>query len=303
MLQYDNNDPILFLIFNRLDTTSKVFEEIRKAKPKKLYIAADGARNTEELIKCNKVRKVATDVDWDCEIKTLFREKNLGCGRAVSEGIKWFFEQEEKGIVLEDDCLPDISFFGFCSELLKFYEYDERIGHICGSNFQNGQIRGEASYYFSGLTHVWGWASWRRVWKDYDFNLKTLPNFNPKLEAFPAHQPFAATWFRNFSNVALGHIDTWDYQYAYLNLIKGYKAIMPNINLISNIGVGADATHTLDEHPFAALSLGHLKEINHPELLIQNVEADMYTQIKEYYIVPRKNFLSRLWKSIKTKIR
>jgi hypothetical protein len=168
--------PILFLIFNRPDTTKAVFESIKSIKPLKLYIAADGARGNKlgEDLLVEETRAIIQSVDWECEVKTLFRKENLGCKVAVSSAIDWFFENEEQGIILEDDCLPDASFYGFCENLLDYYKNDERVFHISGNNFQDGIIRGDGSYYFSKYNHSWGWATWRRVWKTYDVNMKGL---------------------------------------------------------------------------------------------------------------------------------
>ncbi|TKC12893.1 nucleotide-diphospho-sugar transferase [Pedobacter polaris] len=305
MLNYHQHTPILLLVFNRPELTVQVLNRIKAVKPKRLYIAADGPRNEAEAKICNDVRALAMTIDWDCELKTLFREHNLGCGKAVSEGITWFFEQEEMGIVLEDDCLPEPSFFAFCSTLLNRFKDDETIGHISGSNFQDGIIRGDGSYYYSDLTHVWGWASWRRVWKDYDFQIKTLVNFDQGFTGFKAHQNFALKWKEIFTKVAQGEIDTWDYQYAYLNLSKHYLSIMPNVNLVQNIGIGEQGTHTFGDHPLANKDLGSITEIIYPSDKTQNVEADIYTQQKEFYIPPmkKKNVFSKTWKAIKKSIR
>ncbi len=158
--------PILFLIFNRPDTTKRVFESISRVKPTKLYIAADGARKNKvgEVLLCQETRNIIELIDWECEIKTLFRTENLGCKIAVSSAIDWFFENEEQGIILEDDCLPHPSFFGYCETLLNYYKDDLRIGHIGGDNFQKGKKRGEGSYYFSQYYFIWGWAIWKLAW-------------------------------------------------------------------------------------------------------------------------------------------
>ena len=169
-----NIAPVLFLIFNRPETTIQVFSAIKKAQPNRLYIAADGPRPEypDEVNHCKIARTIATNVDWDCEVKTLFRDQNLGCRLAVSQAIDWFFEQEPEGIILEDDCLPNQSFFWFCKELLEKYRNETRIMHIGGTNFQFGKNRTNYSYYFSRYAHIWGWASWRREWKYYDEKLK-----------------------------------------------------------------------------------------------------------------------------------
>ena len=156
--------PVLFLVFNRSDTATQVFEKIRQVRPSRLYVAGDGPRegyNEEE--KVAKAREIATRVDWPCEVKTLFRDKNLGCAHGCSNAISWFFQHEEKGIILEDDCVPHLDFFTFCENLLDRYAEDERVTVVSGNNFQKGKWRGDASYYFSKFPHIWGWATWRRA--------------------------------------------------------------------------------------------------------------------------------------------
>ena len=164
--------PILFLIFNRPDETKKVFERIKKIKPKFLYIAADGSRKDREgeTELCERVKKVVEIIDWDCEIQRLYRKENLGCKEAVSKGIIWFFENVEQGIILEDDCLPDISFFTYCEELLNRYKDDDRIISIGGTNLGH-KFRNKNSYSFSRFMNMWGWATWRRVAQKIDYNL------------------------------------------------------------------------------------------------------------------------------------
>ena len=155
---------VLFIIFNRPETTQRVFDAIRLAKPTRLYIAADGPREnkTGEKELCEQARKIAQNVDWDCEVKTLFQKENLGCGKAVSHAISWFFENEDMGIILEDDCLPHQSFFKYCEELLEKYKNNDRIGIISGNNFQKKRKIGSFSYYFSDIVNIWGWATWAR---------------------------------------------------------------------------------------------------------------------------------------------
>ena len=302
---FNQNTPILFLIFNRPDTTAKVFKAIRQAQPKKLYISADGPRSAAEAELCMQVREITEKVDWECEIYTNFADGNKGCKVAMSDGISWFFNLEEEGIILEDDCLPAPDFFGFCSTLLAHYRDDTRITHIGGSNLQLGQKRGTASYYYSNLTHVWGWAGWRRTWEHYDVNLELFPAFHEQdyIDNCPSHLPFKQRWINDLERTFNKEIDTWDYQYSFSNLINNGLSIIPNVNLISNIGFGVNATHTFDkEHFFAALPTEQLLSITHPQIMIPCVEADLFTQEKENYSPPlkKKNIFSRLWKSIKS---
>lgn len=284
MITYNQETPILFIVFNRPDTTARVFEQIRKAAPKRLYIAADGPRFDAEIDICRSVREVASNVDWECSVFKQFQSENLGCGRNIQKSITWFFENEPEGIILEDDCLPADSFFGFCSALLEKYRYDERIGHITGGNYQRGVIRGDGSYYFSSLTSVWGWAGWRRVWKDYDFDITSFPLFKElqSIDKMPAHAPFKYEWLRNFE-VFYNHFDnSWDHQYAYLNLINSRMQIVPNVNLVSNIGCDNKMTHYIKDHPFANVPIEELKELKDPSFMISDTVADIISQEWEH---------------------
>jgi hypothetical protein len=275
--------PVLFIIFNRPDTTALVFERIRMARPPRLYVAADGPRETRkgERESCNHARQIATAVDWPCETRTLFRDRNLGCKEAVSSCVDWFFDQEEEGIVLEDDCVPSLEFFTFCDRLLEHYRFDNRIRHISGTNLQHGQKRGDASYYFSRLTHVWGWASWRRVWQDYD---KTLARYSLEevKTALSHHFPephLQETWLHIATEIRAGKIDTWDFQLALANIFQHGLSIIPAGNLISNIGFDQRATHTQETaDPRARLPISSLGEDwRHPRLFVPNRNADLYT--------------------------
>jgi len=274
--------PVLFLIFNRPDTTQKVFNAIRQAKPKQLFIAADGPRPDKEgeIEKCQKARQIATSVDWDCEVKTLFRDKNLGCKIAVSSAIDWFFENVEEGIILEDDCLPSQSFFWFCQELLKYYRDDTRIMHISGDNFQFGKTRGEGSYYFSKYAHIWGWATWKRAWKCYDVNMKNFGNFfksNQVINIFSIKQQ-QKYWMNIFQRVYDGKIGTWDYQWTYTCFINNGLCIMPNVNLVLNIGFSKEAFHTKDGNSiFSKMEAKEITEIRHPEFVLVDQKADLLT--------------------------
>lgn len=271
------NSPLLFLTFNRPQETAVVFEEaIRKYRPSKLYMATDGPRpgRKDDETQCRAVREIISRVDWDCEVKTLFREQNLGCKNAVSSAISWFFEQEEQGIILEDDCLPNEDFFRFCDTLLPYYKEDEKVMHIGGNNFQDGIKRGDGSYYFSSIPHVWGWASWRRAWKQYDIYLSDLETVK-KNNHLPLDEK--SFWFHTFKRVKQNEINTWDYQWTYSLWKAGGKAIIPQVNLVTNIGFGTSATHTSSgDDDLSSLKTYPLKEITHPGQNQINREADRY---------------------------
>jgi len=231
--------PILLIIFNRLDTTKKVFAEIRKAKPKQIFIASDGPR--EEKMKekeiVEKVRKYVLDnIDWQCEVKTLFREKNLGCKYAVSGAITWFFDNVEQGIILEDDCLPNQSFFRFCQEMLNKYKFHKKITHINGTNFISIKTRNnKEDYFFSNSVFIWGWATWRRAWKKYDVEINKKIRFFDILKASRGPLDFIQNLKLLFS-LNNGNVDTWDIQ-RYLEIkIKNELCITPNKNLVKNVG-------------------------------------------------------------------
>jgi hypothetical protein len=273
--------PVLFLVFNRPDTTEQVFAAIRKARPPRLYIASDGARadRSDEAEIVAEVREIATAVDWPCEVKTLFREDNLGCKHAVSEAISWFFKQEEKGIILEDDCLPHPDFFSFCDELLELYADDERVSVITGNNFQNGRLIGDASYYFSKYNHCWGWASWRRAWKHYDVRLQCWPEWSQAHE-WREKTPDTVErryWSKIFKLVRAEKIDTWDYQWTASVWYQGGLTATPNVNLVSNIGFGPNSTHTAStDSPLSRIATFPLGELQHPATVVQNIDADRY---------------------------
>ncbi len=302
MLQ--NNTPLLtpvaFLIFNRPDLTQIVFEAIAQAKPKKLLVVADGPRFPEEAQKCQKARAVIERVDWDCEVVTNFSERNLGCGRRVSSGLNWVFSEVEEAIILEDDCLPEPSFFYFCETLLEYYRHDERIILISGGNFQDGQSRTDYSYYFSKYNDIWGWASWRRAWNYYDFEMKTWPEYK-KLNLIesvcdnPDEQRF---WTNIFDSVFAGSVDTWDYQWTYACFAQRGLAVIPNSNLISNLGFRSDATHTRSEdNALARLPTNNIWEIKHPPVVVRNQEADTHA-FKNVFLGENKltgdNFLEKI---------
>jgi len=272
---------LLFLVFNRPDTTAQVFEAIRKAKPPRLYVAADGPRaNREgEAEKCTKVREIATAVDWPCEVKTLFREENLGCKYAVSDGITWFFEHEEQGIILEDDCLPHPDFFTFCETLLDRYAMDERVWVITGNNFQNGARRGEASYYFSRYNHVWGWASWRHAWQKADMDIGFWPEWKTSAawREFWTDSVARRYWEKIFDRMYRAEIDTWDYPWTASVWYHGGLTATPNVNLVSNIGFGPDSTHTASaDSPLAGMVTGSLGKLKHRATVVQDRDADRY---------------------------
>ena len=272
---------VLFLVFNRPETTAQVFEAIRQAKPPRLYVAGDGPRDGRagEAERVAKVREIATTVDWPCEVKTLFRVENLGCKHAVSGAITWFFEQENQGIILEDDCLPHQDFFRFCETLLKRYVDDERVSVITGDNFQNGTPRGDGSYYFSRYNHVWGWASWRRSWQNYDGDLNFWPDWKRSEKWLSEFSDGAERryWENIFDRMYAQQIDTWDYPWTASVWYHGGLTVTPNVNLVSNIGFGPDSTHTTSANsPLSKVGTSAIGNLIHPSAVSQDQSADGY---------------------------
>jgi hypothetical protein len=256
--------PVLYLVFNRPEHTRRSFEAIRARRPSRLFIAADGPRPhvPTDAERTEEVRRIATAVDWPCEMTTLFRDKNYGAALAVSGAVSWFFSNVEEGVILEDDCVPNADFWAFCQALLFPYKENENIMAICGANFQRGANRGSASHYLSKYPHCWGWASWRRAWEHYDHNLlcdrkKVL---NILFKTFWMNPPVLGYWLTAMANLRKGRWDAWDYRW-YLSLwATGGRAALPNANLVRNIGFDEDATHTVQENLKANLethSLGN----------------------------------------------
>jgi hypothetical protein len=286
MSSFTPNSPlttaVLLVIFNRPDTTRLVFEAIRKARPPRLYIAADGPRPHVEgdEVKCMEARMIQYEVDWECEVKTMYSETNLNCGIGPSSAFTWFFEHEEEGIILEDDCLPSQSFFWFCQELLTLYRNDTRIMHIGGNNFLRGwQHDPDYSYYFSRSGHIWGWATWRRAWQKFDYKLtfydevkrsKYFDNFflNP-IEKIYRLRKFDKT-------VTAARVDWWDYQWDFARYVNSGLSIVPKYNLVRNLGFGENATHTQNGNNMnAKLQAQEITfPLQHPPFIIRDFTSD-----------------------------
>jgi hypothetical protein len=270
--------PIAYIIFNRPRHTRETFEMIRAQQPSHLLIIADGPRpgHPTDAERCAETRATVEQIDWPCHVQRNYADQNMGCKVRVSSGLDWVFEQVERAIVLEDDCLPNQDFFLFCDELLERYAKDERVWVVTGNNFQQGKRRGDAAYYFSKYNHCWGWATWRRAWQHYrvdipfwpawrstkDWRTKTLDHVERKV------------WGDILDRIKRNEIDTWDYQWTACAWFYGGLTATPNVNLVTNIGFGPDATHTVsasDQVGLATLSLG---ELTHPHTVEQNRDAD-----------------------------
>ena len=235
--------PVLYIIFNRLDTVQRTFPVLQAVKPSKLFIAADGPRTNREgeVEKCKQVKEyVTSNINWECTVQTLFREENLGCGKNVSAAITWFFENVEMGIILEDDCLPDMTFFPYCRELLLKYKDEPKVMHIAGDNpVQYSKLKHHESYYFEKIQHCWGWANWANRWKNYDFNIND--NYKNVLENnnYFKNPRTKEQWTNLLEQMRTHRIDTWDIQWSYKILEMDGLCINPCNNLIQNIGMNS----------------------------------------------------------------
>jgi hypothetical protein len=301
--------PVAFMIFNRPDVTEQVFREIAKARPPKLFVIADGPRPEQpgEAQKCAATRAVVERVDWDCEVVKNYSDVNLGCGLRVATGVSWVFQQVDRAIFLEDDCLPHPTFFRFCEELLERYYDDERVMHVSGTNLQMGHKRGPSSYYFSRLTNVWGWASWRRAWQSFDLEVKQWPQFRDTswlLEILG--DPRAAQYWREQFERAYQSKErwwTWDYQWNFAALVHNGLSIVPNVNLISNIGFGEDATNTKwAESRWANLPQAEMPfPLQHPPKIVRHKEADDFIvqEIVRTHLPQPETVLNRALKEVR----
>jgi hypothetical protein len=304
------NVPVLFLVFNRPETTARVWQRICEARPPRLYIACDGPRDGREgeQERIDEVRRITeTDINWPCTVQRRYRDRNLGCRQAVSDGINWFFEHEELGIILEDDCLPSVDFFRFCAELLKLYRDDQRIFMISGNNFQHGRRQTPYSYYYSWYTHIWGWATWRRSWAKVDLEMKSYPDFirSGGARKIVKHVDEARRWEKTFERYLKGRYNTWDYPLMFASWWHKQVTILPEMNLVTNIGAGAgiDQTHSFDPSVDALFHIPTqpLGEIHHNPDVQVAYEADYHTFSHHIYPSWQKKFRARVrkwWHSV-----
>ena len=287
MSDFQLKTPIAFIIFNRPETTRRVFAEITKARPPKLLVIADGPRANRpgDAEKCAAVRAIIDCVDWDCEVLTNYSDVNLGIKRRISSGLDWVFNTVDEAIILEDDCLPHPTFFRFCEEMLEKYRDDERIAMISGANFQFGRKRNEYSYYFSRYPQIWGWASWRRAWSNYDVDMKLWPEIRDGswLEDLLGAKISVWYWRYIFENVYEGKIDTWDYQWTFSCWMQSLMTIMPVVNLVSNIGFSREAVHTTEKNKLSEMKTEPMIfPISHPPYVLLDSVADSITEKQVY---------------------
>jgi hypothetical protein len=277
--------PVILLIFNRPKTTRFVFDAIAKMRPSHLLAVADGPRHgiPGEADLCGEVRAIVKQVDWPCEVRTNFATENLGCRERVISGLNWAFSLVEEAIILEDDCLPDPTFFPFCQSLLARYRGDSRIAMISGNNFVEQYVTGNSSYYFTRMAHIWGWATWRSAWQRYDRHLEYWPEIKQTdllLEVFGSRR-LAAYWTKVFDRMYedIGP-NTWDYQWVYTTLVNNALSIAPRVNLVENIGFGAEGTHTTVMEPALSIARRSIEfPLKHPVAMMPSRSLDHRDQM------------------------
>lgn len=264
--------PILLLTFNRLELVREQLLNLQNIRPDRLYISSDGPRNKQEQEIIELIRgEIDKLITWNCKVYKKYEEQNLGCGRGVSSAISWFFREEEMGVILEDDCLVSQSFFQFCEELLNKYRNDQKIAGITADfKFIKNELD-DTGYGYIDFPLIWGWASWRRVWSQYSYdldkydvaskNINFLEGFNKNAKKY---------WLTNWQKIKDHSVDTWDYQFSYLVLKERLRFIHPMRNMVTNIGFGIEATHT--------------KNRNDPTSNLEKIEisAGPYEEYKNY---------------------
>lgn len=284
--------PIVFFVFNRPEFTRKVFQRIAAVRPTRLLVVADGARDGKpgEQERCDEVRQIVSSVDWPCECLTNFAPRNLGCRDRLVSGLDWVFEQVEEAIILEDDILPDPTFFRFCDEMLERYRSDPRVAMITGFNIVEDRTAAPDSYFFSALTHIWGWATWRRAWQTYDADMKSWPAVKESgaMEDFfsnPAHRLY---WTRTFEQMYDGTgPDTWDLQWFYANLVNHGLAVTPGVNLVENVGFGPEATHTIYAGDAPRIPVQPLQfPLRHPPAMVPRRSLDLLDLDRSHCRIP-----------------
>lgn len=292
--------PVVFIIFNRPDTTRRVFDTIRQARPASLYVLADGPRNEEEAVRTESARAITEAVDWPCTVTRLYSATNMGCRNRVISGLNTVFAAEPYAIILEDDCLPHPSFFGYCQALLHYYAHQPEVMHIGGNNFQAGRQVGDGSYYFSMYSHIWGWATWARAWQQYDAaaheKKEAIVQKITELSRCDAWQ--IQYWSGIADATARPDYTAWSYHWLFTLWLQGGKAIVPNRNLVQNIGFGADATHTKHSNGNSIVS-EDAGPIIHPKQSNIDFEADKQSFYSHYFTIPKK---LTVWRKIKWRI-
>ncbi|MBW6441968.1 hypothetical protein K0B04_03665 [Patescibacteria group bacterium] len=301
--------PILIAAFNRVETTKRVFEVVRSMKPEKLFIALDGPRDNKvgEKEKCEEVKKVFENIDWKCDVKTLFRERNMGCPKAIPGAIDWMFSQVDEGIILEDDCVPNETFFDFCETMLEKYRNDNSVMMVGGTNFFPDKFFSTKSYFFSRYSFIWGWATWKRAWAKYDIEMKSYPDFKEKggMRKILPNVFERFFWKTSFDNKYRGYHDNWDAKWYYTLFSSNGLGIVPEVNLITNIGSGPDASVTVNLDNRLILPATSLPyPLRHPDKITENKNYSRKTFRRVFLTTASpRNIFSNYFGLVKLKIK
>ena len=290
--------PVVLIIYKRADTTRQVLKAISEVKPSTLFVISDGAHpdHADENEKVAEVRALIEQIAWDCDIATNYAEYNLGLRNRVVSGLDWVFEDVERAIILEDDCVPDQSFFYFCEELLEHYQEDERIMVISGDNYQKGRQRSPYSFYFSRYNHCWGWATWRRAWQHYNDTMELWPQIRDSgllMGILDQKKSVVRYWTNIFDAVYAGRIDSWAYRWTYSCWLQSGLTVLPSVNLVSNIGFGEQATHTKyagskANQPRFSLNF----PLVYPPFIVRDSRADSFTE-RDHFGISFKKWVKR----------
>lgn len=286
-----NKVPILINAFNRPETTHRVFEVVKRYRPEKLFLALDGPRKhkSEDVNNIKEIIDIFSGVNWECDVFKLFREENLGCPLAIPDAIDWFFRYIKSGVILEDDCLPDISFFNFCEELLVRYESEDSVMMISGNNFMPEKSFSNDSYFFSKYGFIWGWATWKRAWSKFDASMSTYPHYINSRKFKKRYPGFLDSyyWKTGFNNKYRNYSNAWAMKWNYAMAYNDGLSVIPSKNLVKNIGFGPDATMTKSINSKMILEVSSMEfPLVNPEKIQQNVNYD-----KQVF---RRNFLSQV---------
>ncbi len=274
--------PILLIVFNRPDHTLKVINRLREVQPSQLFVAADGPRKGKnEEDKVQQVRSlIEKKIDWDCDLKTRFLEDNLGCGLGPATAISWFFESVESGIILEDDCLPNVSFFPFCEELLEKYKNDTRVMEIRSTYHLGMEPNNDLSYSFTRVSGTWGWGTWKRAWDLFDYEMTDFPAFKKSnlINSVFNNPEYIQHMMDKLESGYTKSIDgVWDCQWQFSLIRNMGLTIIPHQNLVKNIGFDEEATHCFDEHPlYSKMNFDEMSfPLKHPKFIVADLESDI----------------------------
>jgi hypothetical protein len=268
--------PVVLIVYNRPELTTRVVNALAAVRPRRLLVIADGPRSRADERSCAQVRALFERIDWECDIDRDYADANLGVRLRPPTGLDWAFRRVPEAIVLEDDCVPHPSFFGFCAELLAHYRNDERVMQIAGANFQRGRRRSEHGYYFSLYHNIWGWATWARAWRHYDVEIERWPELKAAglLESLPIGAAARRYWTRIFDSIRSGRAVSWDFQWQLAMWSQYGVAAASDVNLISNIGFGPSASHTT-VHTWHADMLAEAVTVRgHPPGVVPSRDAD-----------------------------